>query len=256
MNSASDITAMFHQLRLPTIRDSFHALADRARRESWSYEKYLESLAEGEIEGRRARRIQRLLSQSNLPESKTLSSLDLDRLPAHIRPHLGSLLEGDFLQRAQNILLIGLPGRGKTHLACAIGRELILRHGIAVKYTTTFTLVQALIKAKAEHRIDRLLRSLDQQDLIIIDELGYVQQSREEMELLFTVLSERYERKSGMLTSNLVFSEWERVFQDPMMTAAAVDRLVHHSIILQMTGPTQRTPEPVEQVMAPVGADA
>lgn len=152
------------------------------------------------------------------------------------------MLEGDFLTRAQNLLLIGLPGRGKTHLACAIGRELIVRHAVSVKYTTTFTLIQALIAAKAEYRIDRLLRSLDQHELIIIDELGYVQQSREEMELLFTLLSERYERKSLLLTSNLVFSAWERVFQDAMMTAAAVDRLVHHSIILQMTGPTRRDP--------------
>jgi len=242
MSATPDLTPLLHQLRLPTLRADYRDLADMARRESWSYEQYLGALLQAEIDGRRTRRIQRLLSQSNLPADKTLATLDLELLPASVRPHLGSLLEGDFLTRAQNLLLIGLPGRGKTHLACAIGRELIVRHAVSVKYTTTFTLIQALIAAKAEYRIDRLLRSLDQHELIIIDELGYVQQSREEMELLFTLLSERYERKSLLLTSNLVFSEWERVFQDAMMTAAAVDRLVHHSIILQMTGPTRRDP--------------
>lgn len=200
-------------------------------------------MLDSELDGRRNRRIDRLLKQSGLPTYKTLDTFDMERVPEAVRMRIGSLLEGQFIERAQNVLLFGLPGRGKTHLAAAIGRELIVKHGLAVKYTTTFKLVQALVKAKAEHHIDRTLRNLDKQDLVIVDELGYVQQSREEMELLFTFLSERYERKSLMITSNLVFSEWERVFKDPMMTAAAVDRLVHHSIILKLTGPTQRTPE-------------
>ncbi len=235
----SSIATAVRQLRLPTISDSYSELAERARREIWSYEHYLEQLLEAELCGRRSRRMARLLKQSGLPEPKTLNSLDLDRVPEGVRMRLGSLLEGQFVARAQNVLLFGPPGGGKTHLAAAIGRQMIVQHGLAVKYTTTFKLVQSLVKAKAEHQIDRLLRSLDNQDLVIVDELGYVQQSREEMELLFTFLSERYERKSLMITSNLVFSEWERVFKDPLMTAAAVDRLVHHSIILKM-GASQR----------------
>lgn len=238
----SVIDTALRQLRLPSISAGYLELAERGRRETWSYEHYLEQLLESELSGRRSRRIDRLLKQSGLPVQKTLNSLDLDRVPEPVRMRLGSLLEGQFVDRAQNVLIFGPPGGGKTHLAAAIGREMIVQHGLAVKYTTTFKLVQSLAKAKAEHQIDRLLRSLDNQDLVIVDELGYVQQSREEMELLFTFLSERYERKSLMITSNLVFSEWERVFKDPLMTAAAVDRLVHHSIILKM-GASQRLAE-------------
>ena len=151
-----------------------------------------------------------------------------------------TLLEGGFIERAENLLVFGLPGRGKTHFLCALGRELVLRHACTVYFTPTFKLVQQLLTAKRELRLDKLLKKLDRFEAVILDDLGYVQQSREEMEVLFTFLAERYERRSVLVSSNLVFSKWDQIFKDPMTTLAAVDRLVHHAIILEFDGESQR----------------
>ena len=132
------------------------------------------------------------------------------------------------------------PGRGKTHLACAIGHELVQR-GRRVLFASTNLLVQRLLAAKRDLELERALKRLDRYDLLILDDLGYVQQDRAEMEVLFTLLAERYERRSVVITSNLVFSQWDQIFKDPMTTAAAIDRVVHHSVILEMTGPSVRT---------------
>src|SRR6266550_4318603 len=146
---------------------------------------------------------------------------------------LPTLCEGAFVERGDNVLAFGLPGRGKTHLVCAIGHELIQR-GHRVLFTATFALVQRLLAAKRDLRLEKELAALDVYDAVILDDIGYVQQSRDEMEVLFTFLAERYERKTVMITSNLVFSEWERIFKDPMTTMAAIDRVVHHSVILDL----------------------
>ena len=138
--------------------------------------------------------------------------------------------------------MFGLPGRGKTHFLCALGRELILRHGCKIAFTSTFKLVPQLLAAKRDLRLDALLKKLDRFDAIILDDLGYVQQSREEMEVLFTFLAERYERRSVFISSNLIFSKWDQIFKDQMTTMAAVDRLVHHAIILEFDGETMRVP--------------
>ncbi len=142
--------------------------------------------------------------------------------------------------RGENVLTFGLPGRGKSHYVGAIGRELILRHNKSVLFIPTFKLVEKLLVAKRELNIENALKKLDRFDVVILDDIGYVQQSREEMEVLFTFLAERYERKSLMITSNLVFSQWDKIFKDPMTTMAAVDRLIHHSTILDFTGPSIR----------------
>ena len=134
---------------------------------------------------------------------------------------------------------MGSPGRGKTHVACAIGHELILRR-YRVLFVPTYQLVQRLLIAKRELTLERELKRLDRFDAVILDDLGYVQQDRSEMEVLFTFLAERYERKSVIITSNLVFSKWDTIFKDPMTTAAAIDRVVHHSTILELTGDSYR----------------
>ena len=139
-------------------------------------------------------------------------------------------------------MAFGLPGRGKTHVLAAIGHELVQR-GYAVLFTPAYRLVQRLLAAKRELLLDRELKRLDAYDTVILDDLGYVQQDREEMEVLFTFLSERYERRSVMITSNLVFSQWDQIFKNPLTTMAAIDRLVHHAIILEMGGPSIREEE-------------
>jgi DNA replication protein DnaC len=189
---------------------------------------------------RQERKVYRLRRSSQLPTEKTLATLDLSLLPSPVRRQLPVLCEGGFLERAENLLAFGLPGRGKTHVACAIGHELIQR-GYRVLFVPTYRLVQRLLAAKRELALPAELRQLDRCDLVILDDIGYVQQDREEMEVLFTFLAERYERRSVAITSNLVFSEWDRIFKDAMTTAAAIDRLVHHSTILELTGKSYRS---------------
>jgi DNA replication protein DnaC len=136
-------------------------------------------------------------------------------------------------------LAFGNPGSGKSHLLCAIGQELI-HLGRRVLFSTCGLLVQELLIAKRDLKLARTLKRLSRFNPLIIDDIGYVQQNREEMEVLFTLLADRYERGSVMLTSNLAFSHWEKIFKDPMTTAAAIDRLVHHSIILELNVPSYR----------------
>lgn len=199
-------------------------------------------MAELELEERKQRRIERALKDSDLPREKTLATLNRSRLPGKAQKQLISLSEGGFLGRGENVLVFGLPGRGKTHLVSALGHELILR-GYRVLFTPTYALVQKLLVAKRDLRLEKEVGRLDGFDAVILDDIGYVQQSREEMEVLFTFLAERYERKSVILTSNLVFSEWGKIFKDAMTTAAAIDRLVHHCAIVELTGRSIREEE-------------
>ena len=203
---------------------------------------YLRHVLELEVEERKRGRIERNLRNSRLPGEKTLGTLDKRRLPSTVARLFAALCEGAFIERGDNVLLFGLPGRGKTHLACALGHELV-RRGHRVLFTPTFALVQRLLGAKRDLRLEKELELLDGFDAVILDDIGYVQQNRDEMEVLFTFLAERYERKSVIITSNLVFSEWNRIFKDPMTTVAVIDRLVHHAVILEMTGRSVRAEE-------------
>jgi DNA replication protein DnaC len=239
---AGNVGMLLRSLKLPGFVRVYSEVAQQAEREGWGFERYLLHLAEIEIEDRRGHRIERLLRQSGLAHDKTLSTLDLSRLPAPVRRSVPTLCEGGFVDRAENLLAFGLPGRGKSHLVSAIGHELIQR-GYQVLFMPAFKLVQRLLAAKRDLDLESTLRRLDRFDAVILDDLGYVQQSSEEMEVLFTFLAERYERRSVLITSNLVFSEWDKVFQDPMTTACAIDRLVHHAVILELSGPSYRVEE-------------
>lgn len=238
---ADTLEMMFREFCLPTMATRFEEMIQNAETQNWGYRKLLLHLCEAEAADRRERKQQRLLRESKLPSGKTLGTLNENQLPAKVRRQLATLLAGGFIERAENVLAFGLPGRGKTHFLCALGRELILRHGMSVSFTPTFKLVQQLLAAKKELRLDAALKKLDRFDAVILDDLGYVQQSREEMEVLFTFLAERYERKSVWISSNLVFSKWDQIFKDPMTTMAAVDRLVHHAVILEFDGQSHRT---------------
>lgn len=239
MNTSSTLDRRLKELRLPAFRECYEEEAQRAVEESLGYTEYLLELSERECEDRRNRRIEKDLRASKLPLGKTLEAFDLKRLPSKIVQQVKTLLDGSFVERRENILAFGKPGSGKTHLLCAIGQELI-RKGHRVYFAPTSLLVQELLIAKRDLKLPRTIKRLSKFDALILDDLGYVQQSREEMEVLFTLLAERYERGSVMLTSNLPFSKWEEIFKDPMTTAAAIDRLVHHSVILELNLPSYR----------------
>lgn len=234
------LTGYLKELHLPTIRKFYEDHTRKAIQESLSYERYLHELLERECEVRRNNRIERLLKESRLPLEKDIDSFDLKRLPQKVSRMLNILLEGSFLDRKENILTFGNPGSGKTHLLSAIGQELIRRKRRRVYFTRCDMLVQELLRAKKELKLARILKKLSRYEAIIIDDIGYVQQTREEMEVLFTLLAERYERGSIMITSNLPFSKWENIFKDPMVTAAAIDRLVHHCVVLELNVPSYR----------------
>ncbi|MBV9208814.1 MAG: IS21-like element helper ATPase IstB, partial [Actinobacteria bacterium] len=227
------------ELHLPTMRGSFEELAHRAQQESHSYERYLLELAERECQARRGRRVERLLRESRLPLAKTLEAMDLKRLPPKVVQQVRGLLDGTFLDRRENVLVFGNPGSGKTHVLSAIAQELI-RSGRRVYFRDCGLMVQDLLAAKRDLRLSRFFKGLSRYEVLVLDDLGYVQQSREEMEVLFSLLSERYERGSVMLSSNLAFSGWETIFKDAMMTAAAIDRLVHHCVIVELNVPSYR----------------
>jgi len=229
----NDLIALLAGLRLTEFLTCHEEAAIKGEKEGWSFGQYLLYLSEMEAEARRQRRVERVLKQSCLPRDKTLETFDQSWLPAKVRRQIPSLVDGGFAEKGDNVLVFGLPGRGKTHLVCAIGQELILR-GFKVLFIPTYRLVQKLLVAKRDLTLEKALKRLDAFDVVILDDIGYIQQDRDEMEVLFTFLAERYERKSVMITSNLVFSQWDRIFKDPMTTAAAIDRLVHHSVILQL----------------------
>jgi len=240
--SDQSLDVLLRTLRLPSFVERHEELARQAERENWSFDHFLRLLAEAEVADRDSRRTERLRKQSGLPRDKTLEQFDLKRLPAKVRRQVPPLCDGGFVDRAENILAFGLPGRGKTHLLCAIGHELIER-GHRVLFTPAYRLVQRLLAAKRELQLEQELRKLDRFAAVIIDDIGYIQQDRDEMEVLFTFLGERYERRSVMITSNLVFSQWDRIFKDPMTTAAAIDRVVHHATILELNGKSVRGEE-------------
>ncbi|MBK5100267.1 MAG: IS21-like element helper ATPase IstB [Desulfobacteraceae bacterium] len=235
----SALTECLKELHLPTVRACYEEEADRARRENLTYEYYLAEVMEREREVRRHNRVQRLLRESKLPLEKSLDAFEMGRLSSMLTSQVNALLEGSFVDRSENVLAFGNPGSGKTHLLCAIGQELTLQ-GRRVLFSSCSLLVQQLLIAKRGLNLPRVLKKLGKYDALIIDDIGYVQQNREEMEILFILLAERYERGSLMITSNLPFSKWERIFKDPMTAAAAIDRLVHHSIILELNLPSYR----------------
>lgn len=232
-NTSKELSNLLKELRLTTIRSFLESHLDVAIRESYSYEQFLAELLMAEVEQRKYNRIQRLRKESKLPMEKMMQHFDRSRLPHSIQMQLHTLTDGSFIKRRENILAFGNPGSGKTHLLCAIGHE-VIKAGHPVIFYTCDILVQQLLKEKAELNLPRFLKRLDKYEALIIDDIGYVQYSKEEMEVLFTLLAHRYERGSVLLTSNLPFSKWELIFKDPMTTAAAIDRLIHHCIILEL----------------------
>jgi len=174
------------ELHLPAMRDSFETLARQALQESQSYERYLLELTQRECQTRRDHRVERLLRESRLPLEKTIQTLDLKRLPPKVVQQVRTLLDGTFADRCENVLAFGNPGSGKTHVLSSLGQELI-RSGRRVYFRNCGLMVQDLLVAKRELRLSRMFKSLARYEVLILDDLGYVRQSRDEMEVLFSL---------------------------------------------------------------------
>ena len=240
--ASEELKELLRSFRLSGFAENCAAIAREAEKGGLTYQGFLLELAKIEAEQRRVRRVERLRQSSKLPSDKTLESFDLDRVPTVSRQLLASLCEGRFLDRTENVLAFGNPGTGKSHLCCAIGNELV-RRGRSVLNVSAYALVQRLLVAKRDLRLPEEIRRLDRFECVLIDDLGYVEQQREEMDVLFTLFAERYERRSVMITSNLVFSKWDQIFKDPMTTTAAIDRLVHHAHVLELNVDSYRAEE-------------
>lgn len=246
------VRELLHLFKLPTVAGQLSQRLQQAGQDE-AIDTVLEVL-EAEHDERQQRRCERLMRASRLPPGKTFEYLKPSIVPRKVMQSLRQLETGEFLDRAENVLCFGLPGRGKTHAACALGHSLVQR-GYSVLFTPTFRLVQDLLAAKRDLELPKALRKLDCFDLLILDDIGYVQQSADEVEVLFTLMAERYERRSLLVTSNLVFSEWDQIFKNPMTTAAAIDRLVHHAIILEFTGKSVRAATAEDRKKQEVGID-
>ena len=233
VNRHTELHSLLERLNLGAMAQAFADVALKAAKEGLSHESYLWELATLEEEQRTGRRTARLLRQSGLPLEKTFRTFDVQRLSPALQLHIERLKSGAFLEQATNVIAVGKPGVGKSHVLAAVGYELIVA-GYPILWMPSSTLIQRLLAAKRDLRLPQELTKLDKFACVILDDIGYVQHDRDEMEVLFTFLAERYERKSVMLTTNLVFSEWQRIFKDPMTTLAAIDRVVHHSVILDM----------------------
>lgn len=251
VNRQQELRVLLERLSLGGMASIFADLALKASKEGLSHEAYLYELARHEEEQRTGRRTERLLRQSGLPHEKTFRTFDLSRLPQPVRLQVERLTSGAFLEQAINVIAVGQPGVGKSHLAAAVGYELVQR-GQPVLWISTSTLVQRLLAAKRDLRLPKELAKLERFACVVLDDIGYLQHDRDEMEVLFTFLSERYERKSVIITTNLVFSEWNRIFKDAMTTLAAIDRVVHHSVILDlMSVESYRAKEATQQHLQP-----
>ena len=227
-------------LRLPALAKLWPGIAETADTEGWPAARTLATLLEYEVAERASRRTARHLAEARLPSGKTLDTFSFTAVPMVSRARITALAEGDsWLDTGTNILLFGPPGVGKSHLSAALGHALV-EAGHRVLFTRTTDLVQQLQTARHELRLAAAIEKLDKYRLLILDDLSYVQKSQAETSVLFELISARYERRSILITANQPFGAWDAIFPDPAMTVAAIDRLVHHAIILEMNTDSYR----------------
>lgn len=242
------LPAMLTALRLPSFHSHWPSLAERADKEGWPAARFLAALAEVEIAERETRRIRRHLVESRLPGGKTLATFDFKALPSVPRARIEALAAGDWLETGANLIAIGNSGAGKTHLLCAVGHALV-EAGRRVLYTRTTDLVQKLQAARRDLALEAALGKLDRFDLIILDDIGYAQKDQAETSVLFELIARRYETRSLAIAANQPFSAWDRIFPDPAVTVAAIDRLVHHATILEMNVDSYRRREAADRML-------
>lgn len=228
------LTLLLNDLRLPAIKQGWAGFAERADKEAWPAARFLAALAEHEVAERDRRRIERHLLEARLPPGKTLDSFEFQAVPTISKAHVMAICAGDgWIDQGANLILLGGPGGGKTHLASAIGLALV-ENGWRVLFARTSDLVQRLQIARRELALEAAIARLDRFHLLILDDLAYITKDQAETSVLFELIGARYERRSILITANQPFGEWGKVFPDPAMTLAAVDRLVHHATIFEI----------------------
>ncbi len=234
------------QLKLTMVLRQYPALSRQARENGWSYEDYLLSLTEAEIQARADNRLKRRIRDAHFPLVKTMESFDYDAAPDLDRRMIRELMEGTYIKERRNVIFVGKTGTGKTHLATALGLE-ACRQGVRTRFTTGAGLVNDLIEARSERMITRVIQRHSHFGLLVLDELGYVPFSKEGSQLLFQVLADRYERGSVMITTNLGFADWTQLFGDPTLTAALLDRLTHKAHIILCNWESYRLKESLKR---------
>jgi DNA replication protein DnaC len=239
-------------LKLPVIGDLYEAYSQKAEVDGWGYTKYLSRLCENELEARNTKQIEAYLKQSNLPSGKSITNFEFSHLPSITKSRVNDLvLSSQWTKRAENVLIFGPSGVGKTHLAAALGHSLIEKQ-VRVLFTSTTKLVQSLQVCNRDCKLSAALAKLDKYEVIILDDIGYVKKDEAETYVLFELIASRYESGSLVITSNQAFSEWDNIFATNSMTVAAIDRLVHHARILEISTESYRRRHALQQQMQEV----
>ncbi|MGI6450908.1 MAG: IS21-like element helper ATPase IstB [Desulfitobacteriia bacterium] len=233
------LEAYLKKLKMPQAAKVYESMAREAVDNNLDYEEYLLGVLEQEIHQRENNRIQRGIRQAAFPVIKTLENFDFKVIPSLNKPKVLKLMQGDYIRKKENIILVGNSGVGKTHIAIALGYE-ACRQGFKVKFYTAAGLINELLAAQQEYRLSRLEKQWLTPHVVILDELGYIPFSKTGAELLFQFCSARYERGSLIITTNLEFPKWTEVLGDEQMTAALLDRLTHNAHILNINGESFR----------------
>lgn len=241
------VALLLKELRLPAFVRHYRSLWGIAVEKGWSHTEYLAALCEHELSDRYLRRTQKWIWEAKLSPGKTFTNLDNNSLSKANQATLAKLQQDmDWAHRADNVLLIGPSGTGKTHIANALGHQLV-EQGIRTKVFPAIALVQLLQQAKRDLDLMTVMTRLDKYRVIVIDDIGYVKKTDAETHVLFEFIAHRYESGSLIITANQPFSEWDNIFPDSMMTVAAIDRLIHHATIIELEGESYRKQQQLKQ---------